>query len=104
MATRKDIFGRFEEVTLGSPPVTFKVPVTAAAWQLYDEEPGAEIAAARLTEALKAAFLAPYDEACKIMSDALKKDSDFGAYDTEPRQLAEDILTKNRQEDFGWAL
>jgi len=82
-----------------------EIPTTADEWELYSSMKGAGLAAYRLTSALKKALVASKrDEAIKIMGDALDKDSDYGASDTEPRAIAESCLTAGRGGDYAWCL
>jgi len=77
-----------------------RIPVDVDAWQLYDL-PGADVAAAELTTALKAAMTAPKQaDAARIMLTALRVAFEFGAMDTEPRGIAERCLSKARGSGF----
>lgn len=81
-----------------------RIPTTAREWQLYDCE-GAEAAALRLAEAAEAAVRAPTrSDAIGLMRAALAREIDFGAEDTEPREIAEALLGNGRGEGFWWSL
>ncbi len=81
-----------------------RIPTTAREWQLYDMR-GAEAAALRLAEAAEAAVRAPTrSDAIGLMRAALAREIAFGARDTEPRQLAEELLGRGRGGDFAWSL
>jgi hypothetical protein len=66
---------------------------------------GVNLAAARLTKALKKAIDAPKrKEAIEIMSRALSVDSKYGASDTEPRVVSVRCLIEARGGDYDWEL
>ncbi len=82
-----------------------EIPETAKSWQLYSCEFGVNLAAKRLARAASDAVRAPTrDEAIRIMYEALRRESKYGALDTEPRRFAEVLLEKGRGGDFSWAL
>ena len=85
--------------------VTVKVPTSADGWQLYTTMKGASLAASRLARAAeKALMAASREDAIRIMGAALRADAKFGASDTEPRCVAEHLLSKGRGGNFGWTL
>lgn len=84
---------------------TVKVPTTPSEWELYCGKDGVEKAAGRMTRAIVKALTAPTrDEAIKIARKAMELDAKFGACDTEPRVIAEHLLSKGRGGDFSWSL
>lgn len=92
-------------VTVGFTGATVNVPTNATGWQLYSDMRGVGLAASRLTRAMEKALNAPsHEDAIKIMKSALRADANYGASDTEPRCVAEIILSKGRGSSFGWAL
>ncbi len=95
-------------VTVVTVPFTghvIKLPASAGDWEIYSGMAGAGLAAHRLTKALAKALLAPTrDGAISIMQSALTADRKYGAWDTEPRSLAEEVLSKGRSDNFTWAL
>jgi len=87
------------------PEAETDIPTDADSWELYSGMRGVNLAAARLTKALKKAIDAPKrKEAIEIMSRALSVDSKYGAADTEPRAIAERCLTDTRGGDYAWEL
>lgn len=92
-------------VTVSFTGMAVSIPTNATGWQLYSSMRGAGLAASRLTRAMEKALNAPSrEDAIKIMSTALRADANYGARDTEPRCVAEIILSKGRGGDYGWAL
>lgn len=92
-------------VTVPFTGQTIKLPASANDWEIYSSMRGSGLAAHRLTKALAKALVAPTrDGAITIMQSALTADRKYGAWDTEPRGLAEHILGKGRNDDFSWAL
>lgn len=92
-------------ITVPLTAVTVTLPDSADAWELYTSMLGAGEAADRLTASLAKALVAlDRDKAIKIMSEALRADQDFGACDTEPRQIAETLLGQGRNDNFNWSL
>ena len=84
---------------------TIKLPASAGEWEIYSDMAGAGLAAHRLPQALAKALVAPTrDGAIRVMQRALTADRKYGAWDTEPRGLAEHLLGKGRNDDFSWAL
>ena len=87
------------------PEGTTRIPLTANEWDLYSDMKGANLAARRLTAAMKKAIDAPKRKiAIEIMSKALEADSKYGAADTEPRGIAERCLSQARGGDYSWTL
>ena len=96
---------KMKTVTVEFTGATVTVPACARGWQLYSSMRGAGLAASRLTRAMEKALNAPSrEDAIKIMKSALRADANYGASDTEPRCVAESLLTKGRGSSFGWAL
>lgn len=94
-----------KSVTVPFTGATVVVPASAEGWQLYSSMPGAGLAASRLTKAMEKALLASSrEDAIRIMGKALNADSKYGASDTEPRVVAERLLSRGRGGDFAWAL
>jgi hypothetical protein len=92
-------------VTVPFTGVSVTLPSGARGWQLYSTMQGSGLAASRLTKAMEKALTAPSrEDAIKIMRAALRADADYGACDTEPRCVAEHLLTKGRGTSFGWTL
>jgi len=84
------------------PERTVRIPTTSDDWQLYDLR-GSNLAAARLTRALKKAFMASTSkESIAIMSKALRADVKYGAMDTEPRAAAERCLNEVLAREFNY--
>ena len=81
------------------------IPETADEWELFTDMKGVGRAARSLTGALKKALKArTRDQAIKIMCERMTKYSEFGAYDTEPRDTAERCLTEGRGGNYTWSL
>lgn len=92
-------------VTVPFTGATVTIPACARGWQLYSDMQGVGLAASRLTRAMEKALAAgSREDAIKIMKSALNADARYGASDTEPRCVAESLLTKGRGSSFGWAL
>jgi len=81
--------------------IKVKVPVTAEAWELYSDTPGADRAAKELTGTLiKALECGSAKEAANIMLKKMDSIDGFGASDTEPRANASHVLRKVFGEKF----
>lgn len=81
--------------------IKIKVPVTAEAWELYSDEPGANRAAKELTGTLlKALGASSAKEASDIMLKKMDSIDGFGASDTEPRANARQVLRQVFGKDF----
>lgn len=85
------------------------IPITAGDWELFVDMPGVGRAAKRMTGALKRSIkrfdslrrsthsdpvLALYAAYTQVMAETMNKFSDFGATDTEPRNVAQGHLAR----------
>ena len=105
MKTAKTTMKTVKTVTVPFTGHVIKLPASANDWEIYSDMAGAGLAAHRLTQALAKALVAPTrDGAIRVMQRALTADRKYGAWDTEPRGLAEQVLGKGRNDDFSWAL
>lgn len=94
-----------KQITVKFSGKTISIPTSANEWELYSSMKGAGLAASRLTRALEKALNASSrEQAIKIMSEALSKNSKYGASDSEPRNNAEHYLSKGRGGNFAWVL
>jgi len=97
-----------EKVTLPNGN-TLDIPSTPRDWELYSRMPKSVEAASELTQALKSAFseinttpwTGTYTSMVKYMYPVMKKYSECGACDTEPRCQAEYYLDEYRKILFG---
>jgi hypothetical protein len=70
-------------------PLRHPSTLTAADWQIFDDDDQEHTAAAELNEALIAALAAPDETAAwDILVDTMSRWTDLGALDTEPRAVA----------------
>ena len=70
-------------------PLRHPSTLTAADWQIFDDEEQEQIAIAELNAALIAALAAPDETAAwDILIDTMSRWTDLGALDTEPRAVA----------------
>jgi hypothetical protein len=75
---------------------TLQLSLTARDWDLYSSMPGVEDAAVQLNRLVEHAVnTSPRREVAAVrISEALVKFDEFGATDTEPRQVALSILKR----------
>lgn len=79
------------------------VDMSAADWQIYDDEPGAKGCAKRLNKAAaKALSLPSAEDASNFFLAAAEKESRFGASDSEPRWEFEKMAIAVYGPDNGW--